>query len=172
MRNLIAVGTALMLAGCAVGKDPSLAQYDGITYTKSSSGQEYITSAKFQFPGTEPKNKEALPLCIAKGVNAYPSTAQPIRFMADDKRRAVAEGGLRVYESTLGIPSETLVRYTLDASITPQGRSYLFEKMDQRLSGSPEMGFIPIGAWSGGSGIEIVESLHDLAGSIDSCLSQ
>src|SRR5690606_6716292 len=102
---------------------PKLSQYDGLTFAKNSYGQEYITSATFQFPGKPPKSRDALPLCIAKNVDALPVGADVVRFMSEDKRRAVAEGATRFTQVTLMTPQTTTVRYTLDASIGDGGRA-------------------------------------------------
>lgn len=172
MRYFFAALMVIVLAGCATGKDPALMQYDGLGFVKTPSGQEYITTANFTYPDEQPKSSDALPLCLARVVNAYPSTAQPVRFMAEDKRRAVADGGVKLYKSALGSSTETLVRYSLDVLIKQNERVYAFDKLDQMLMSSPTLGFIRIGAWAGGSGIEAVEALRGVAESINTCLSQ
>lgn len=172
MKKAVAAVGVLVLSGCAVGKDPALSRYDGLSFVKNSYGQEYITSARLHFPGEPPKTRDALPLCIAKNVDALPVGAEVVRFMAEDKRRAVAEGGTQFTQVTLMTPQTTTVRYTLDASIADDGRVYVFDKLDQRLEGSAGMGFIPIGAWSGSDGLEVVQELERLAAAINTCLSR
>lgn len=170
MRRAFIATLALLLAGCATGKDPALAQYEGVVTQGAASGQEYIVSVKFTHPGEPPTNPDALPLCLARVVNAYPADAQVVRYMADDKRRAVADGGVKLYETTFGTVTETLIRYTLDVTISPSERVYAFDKLDQMLLDSPRMGFIRIGAWSGGSGVQAVETLQEVADTINTCM--
>lgn len=171
MRRAFIATLALLLAGCATGKDPALAQYEGVMYQGSSSGQEYIVGVEFTRPGEPPQNPEALPLCLARVVNAYPADAQVVRYMADDNRRAVVDGGVNFYETTFGTTTETLIRYTLDVSINPDERVYAFDKLDQKLLYSPGMGFMRIGAWSGASGAQALETLKGVADSINVCLN-
>ncbi|WP_289105807.1 hypothetical protein [uncultured Halomonas sp.] len=203
MRKTLGLAVVLAsLGGCATGTvDQSFTAMPGVSTERDAQGNQFVTSIEVSTPGVAAAPGDLAP-CILQNVTnssvtltgtsaafvspftgaVYRATGsdgvgggQALQYVSETEDEAIATGVTDYQVTSMGMPVDKHLRYTLAVKSDGSGTKYHFGNLEQaqKDAGSAQnIGFAKLGAWSASQPEAARAALVRVADNISSCLSQ
>jgi len=203
MRKTLGLAVAFsVLGGCATGVvDPSFTAGPGVSTERDAQGNQFVTSIEVNAQGVTASPGDLAPCVLQNVTNSsvtltgtsaafispftgavYRATGsesvgggQALQYVSETEDEAIATGVADYQVTSMGMPVDKHLRYTLAVKSDGSGTQYHFGNLEQaqKNAGSAQnIGFAKLSAWSGSQPEAARAAMVRVADNISSCLSQ